>query len=87
MIYCARALVDLATDSSRKSKSYDNNTHSELLIVLLRVSILADTYEDGNEIAHVAREALANTLKTMTAIEFIDGVLKMLQTPNTQASL
>lgn len=51
------------------------------------MSILADAYEDGKEIAHVAREALANTLKTMTAIEFIDGVLKMLQTPNTQASL
>ena len=77
---------DLANDSSRKLKSYDNNTPSELLAVLLRVSVLADAHEDGSEIAQVAREGLAGTLKTMTAAEFVGGVLTMLQSANIQVS-
>ena len=73
-------------DPSRKLKSYDGGTPSELLAVLLRVSVLADMHDDGKEIAQVSREALAATLKTMTAVGFIDGALKMLQTANAQVS-
>lgn len=86
MLYCSHALNDLATGSSGKLKTYADHSPSEHLVVLLRVSVLADTHEDGKEIAQVAREALAGTLKTMTAVDFVDGVLRMLQTASTQVS-
>lgn len=86
MLYTVHALNDLAAGLSGKLKSYEDHSPSEHLAVLLRVSVLADTQDDGKELAHAARDALAGTLKTMTAVDFVGGVLRMLQTANAQVS-
>ena len=51
---------------------------------MLKVSVLADAHD---EIARVARQAMASTLKTMAAVEFMSGVLQMLQSADPQVGL
>ncbi|KZT68072.1 hypothetical protein DAEQUDRAFT_348588 [Daedalea quercina L-15889] len=87
LLFCTHALEDLVNTSSSKFRNFEDQTPSELLAVLLTISVLADAHDEGREIARVAREAMAGTLKIMTAADFMRGVLKMLQSADSQIQL
>ncbi|KAH9837712.1 armadillo-type protein [Rhodofomes roseus] len=87
LVYCTHAVEELVAALSGKSRSSEGLMSSELLSVLLRISVVADAQDDGKEVAQAARRAMAGTLKAMAAAEFMSGVLKMLHSADWKVQL